>query len=294
MPIGLQDVYTGTVAGDRTGTPGRNCFTIMNNNSAIIEAAMEDAELKAFVVKCVGRDVVVVPETSVEWWRQPYAFVLLEVRAACYAAGGDDIVVDVMQNGTSVQRSGAWRARSSTGCESMSRRMSAHRAALASSTPRPGPNEATRSSTSASNSSRGRARSKVSMTSWTSVPPTTPTGDLACDTRSRDATSCTERQRVLAERRHDAVAHDREVATPAGLESHRGKDRQAGRDGRLDGGLGLAQVIHGLDREEVDAGFGEDRGLLVVGVADFVLAGVADGWQELARRSEVAGDEDRA
>ena len=102
MPIGLQDVFTGTVAGDRTGTPGRGCFEIMNANSAIIEAAIEDAELKAFVVKCVAKDVAVAVEDSIEWWRQPYAFVVLEVRAACYAAGGNDVVLDITENGVSV------------------------------------------------------------------------------------------------------------------------------------------------------------------------------------------------
>jgi hypothetical protein len=106
MTIGLIDVYTGVVAGDRTGTPGRNCFETMNANSALIEAAMEDAELKAFVVKCVAKDVVVVPEESVEWWRQPYAFVLLEVRAACYSAGGNDVVIDLLQSGVSILDSG--------------------------------------------------------------------------------------------------------------------------------------------------------------------------------------------
>jgi len=102
MPIGLGIINVGTVAGDRTGTPGRNAFEIVNSNSAIIEAAMEDAELKAFVVKCVAKDTIVAPEADIEWWRQPYAFVLTEVRAACYAAGGDDIVVDILENGVSV------------------------------------------------------------------------------------------------------------------------------------------------------------------------------------------------
>lgn len=106
MPIGLQDVYVGTVPGDRTGTPGRNCFEIMNANSAIIEAAIEDAELKAFVVKCVAKDEAVVAQDSIEWWRQPYAFVLLEVRAACFASGGNDVVIDLVENGVSVLDSG--------------------------------------------------------------------------------------------------------------------------------------------------------------------------------------------
>ena len=103
MPIGLQDVFTGTVAGDRTGTPGRGAFEIVNANSAIIEAAIEDAELKAFVVKCVAKDTVVAVETDVEWWRQPYAFVLVEARAAVYAEqSGSDIEIDVNEGGVSI------------------------------------------------------------------------------------------------------------------------------------------------------------------------------------------------
>jgi hypothetical protein len=102
MPLGLLDVFTGTIPGDRTGTPGRNCFEIMNANSAMIEVAIEDAELKAFVVKCVAKDTIVEAQDSVEWWRQPYAFVLLEVRAACYASGSNDIVIDITENGSSI------------------------------------------------------------------------------------------------------------------------------------------------------------------------------------------------
>lgn len=103
MPIGLGLIDVGTVAGDRTGTPGRNSFQIVNANSEIIEAAIEDAELKAFVVKCVGKDTVVAVEESVEWWRQPYAFVLTDVRAAVFEAqSGADIVLDVLEGGVSV------------------------------------------------------------------------------------------------------------------------------------------------------------------------------------------------
>ena len=103
MPIGLQLVDVGTVPGDRTGTPARSCFEIMNANSEVIEAAIEDAELKAFVVKCYGKDAVVEVATAIEWWRQPYAFVLLEVRAAVFAEqSGGDIVLDLLEDGVSV------------------------------------------------------------------------------------------------------------------------------------------------------------------------------------------------
>ena len=103
MPIGLQDVFTGTIAGDGSGTPGRGCFEIMNDNSALIEAAIEDAELKAFVVKCYGKDEVVAVANDVEWWRTPYAFVLTEVRAAVYAEqSGGDIQIDINEDGYSI------------------------------------------------------------------------------------------------------------------------------------------------------------------------------------------------
>ena len=106
MPIGLGLIDVGEIAGDGTGDKARVAFQKINANSALIEAAVEDAELKAFVVKCVGKDVAVAAEDSIEWWRQPYAFVLLEVRAACFAAGGNEVVIDIRENGSSVLGSG--------------------------------------------------------------------------------------------------------------------------------------------------------------------------------------------
>lgn len=103
MPIGLELIDVGTVAGDGSGTPGRDAFTIINDNNALIEAAIEDAELKAFVVKCVAKDVVVEVEEAVEWWRQPYDFVLIEVRAAVFAEqSGGDIQIDIQEDGYSI------------------------------------------------------------------------------------------------------------------------------------------------------------------------------------------------
>jgi hypothetical protein len=100
--MGLQDIFLGTFAGDNTGTPGRDCFDRINQNNATIEAAMEDAELKAFVVKLFSKDDLVEAEDSKEWWRQPYAFVVLEVRAATFSSGADDVVIDIRENGSSI------------------------------------------------------------------------------------------------------------------------------------------------------------------------------------------------
>ena len=103
MPIGLNIIDVGTVPGDRQGDPGRTAFQKINANSQILESAIEDAELKAFVVKCYAKDQVVAIETDVEWWHQPYAFVLTEVRAGVYAEqSGGDIQIDITQNGVSI------------------------------------------------------------------------------------------------------------------------------------------------------------------------------------------------
>ncbi len=103
MHIELQRVFTGTQAGDDTGTKGRSCFEIMNANSAVIEGALEDAELKSFVVKCYGKDTLVEVAEAIEWWRQSFAFVLVEVRAAVFAEqSGDDIQLDVLEDGVSI------------------------------------------------------------------------------------------------------------------------------------------------------------------------------------------------
>lgn len=103
MPIDLQDVDVGLAPGDGLGDPARTAFQAINANNALLEESIEDAEFKSFVVKCVAKDVVVAVEDSVEWWRQPYAFVLLEVRAAVFAAqSGDDIVIDITEDGVSI------------------------------------------------------------------------------------------------------------------------------------------------------------------------------------------------
>lgn len=103
MPLTLLNIDVGTIPGDATGTPGRTAFQRINTNNALIAGAMEDAEIKAFVVKCVAKDTIVEVADAVEWWRQPYAFVLLEVRAAVYLEqSGGDIVIDITENGFSV------------------------------------------------------------------------------------------------------------------------------------------------------------------------------------------------
>ncbi len=103
MPLELLTIGVGTIPGDEQGDPGRTAFQKVNTNSALIAGAMEDAEVKAFVIKCVAKDILVEVADAVEWWRQPYAFVLLEVRAAVYLEqSGGDIVIDIVENGLSV------------------------------------------------------------------------------------------------------------------------------------------------------------------------------------------------
>ncbi len=103
MPLNLLSIDIGTIPGDETGTPGRICFDRININNALIAGAMEDAEIKAFVIKCFAKDIVVEVADAVEWWRQPYAFVLLDVRAAVYLEqSGGDIVIDITEDGLSV------------------------------------------------------------------------------------------------------------------------------------------------------------------------------------------------
>jgi hypothetical protein len=103
MPLNLLGIDVGLAPGDDTGDKGRVAFQKINTNSALIAGAMEDAEIKAFVVKCVAKDVEVAVESDVEWWRQPYSFVLLEVRASVFEEqSGGDIVIDILEDGLSV------------------------------------------------------------------------------------------------------------------------------------------------------------------------------------------------
>jgi hypothetical protein len=103
MPVNLLGIDVGLAPGDETGDPGRVAFQKVNVNSALIAGAFEDAEIKAFVVKCVAKDVVVAVESAIEWWRQPYSFVLLEVRASVFQEqSGGDIIIDILENGVSV------------------------------------------------------------------------------------------------------------------------------------------------------------------------------------------------
>jgi hypothetical protein len=103
MPLNLLAIDVGSAPGDDTGDPGRTSFQKVNTNMGLIAGALEDAEVKAFVVKCVAKDVAVAVESDIEWWHQPYSFVLLEVRAAVFEEqSGGDIVIDILENGVSV------------------------------------------------------------------------------------------------------------------------------------------------------------------------------------------------
>lgn len=64
-----------------------------------------------------------------------------------------------------------------------------------------------------------------------------------------------------------------------------------GLSGSDEGFPGLIERGHGLDHEEVDAGFGEGCDLLTESFAGFVEAGFAEGFEKNAEGADGAGDE---
>ena len=103
MPITLLEIDVGSAPGDKTGDPGRTSFEKVNYNFALIAGALPDAELKAFVVGCTAPEVDLEVKTKVEYFRMPYSFVLLDASACVdVAPEGDDIVLDILENGYSV------------------------------------------------------------------------------------------------------------------------------------------------------------------------------------------------
>ena len=107
MPLTLTAVNVGSAPGDNTGDPGRTAFQTVNANFAIVAGAIEDAELKAFVVGCSAKGTDLAVEASIEYWHMPYSFVLLDVKAGVDVAPvGADIVIDILEGGVSVLGSG--------------------------------------------------------------------------------------------------------------------------------------------------------------------------------------------
>jgi len=103
MPLALTTINIGTTPGDNTGNPARTAFQTVNTNFALVAGAMEDAELKAFVVGCTAKGEDLTVDTTVEHFHMPYAFVLLEVQASVETAPvGASVLVDVLENGYSV------------------------------------------------------------------------------------------------------------------------------------------------------------------------------------------------
>jgi len=103
MPLSLQAIDIGSAPGDETGDPGRTAFDKTNTNMALIAGAMEDAEVKAFVIGCTAKGTDVVVEDKVESFRMPYAFVLLDVMGDVDVAPvGADIVIDVNEDGYTI------------------------------------------------------------------------------------------------------------------------------------------------------------------------------------------------
>lgn len=106
MPISLQQINVGTTEGDNTGDGGRNAFIKINENSAVLIGALEDAERKAFVIPITAEDAVVAAGDSVEF-RIPYSFVLLEVRASLYVEDSTtDVDINITENGSTIFQSG--------------------------------------------------------------------------------------------------------------------------------------------------------------------------------------------
>ena len=103
MPLNLLAIDIGSAPGDQTGTPGRTAFDRININNALIAGAMEDAEVKAFVIGLTTKGEDVVVEDKVESFRMPYDFVLLDVMADVDVAPvGADIVLDINEDGYTI------------------------------------------------------------------------------------------------------------------------------------------------------------------------------------------------
>lgn len=111
--INLTDIDIGSAPGDKTGDPGRTAFSTINNNNAIIEAAIEDASIKGFTISCCDEEQTIEERLALlttdilRTTRMPYALVLTEVRANVNAAdSGGDITLDLLENGVSILDSG--------------------------------------------------------------------------------------------------------------------------------------------------------------------------------------------
>jgi hypothetical protein len=107
--IGLQDIGIGVFAGDNTGDPARTAFDKINQNNATLEAAIEDAERKAFTIaltdenETISARLGVLGDDDLMTFRIPYAFVLLEVRAEVKDPDtGNDVILDILEEGYSV------------------------------------------------------------------------------------------------------------------------------------------------------------------------------------------------
>lgn len=113
MPVGLQQVNVGTTPGDGTGDTGRAAFQKVNSNFDILEASLEDAERKAFVIACTDENETIearltaLGDSDLSTFRMPYAFVLTEVRASLKVEdSGGDVDIDILENGVSIFASG--------------------------------------------------------------------------------------------------------------------------------------------------------------------------------------------
>lgn len=101
MPVSLLSINVGVAPGDKSGDPARTAFQKVNTNSGLIAGGIEAAELKAFVVSCVGHKTNLAVEANVQGFRMPYGFELYQVRAYVDEAPiGADIILQLYENGT--------------------------------------------------------------------------------------------------------------------------------------------------------------------------------------------------
>ena len=116
MPLTLTAIDVGSAPGDKTGDPGRTAFQTTNTNMALIAGAIEDVEIKAFVVSVTDEQQTVderitalgTTDNILRTFRMPYSFVLLEARASFNVEdSGGDIDFDILEEGVSIFASGS-------------------------------------------------------------------------------------------------------------------------------------------------------------------------------------------
>jgi hypothetical protein len=112
MSLGLQEITIGAV-GAGNGDKGWQFSEKINENFAAVDGALEDAEMKAFVISCTDENQTIEERLQAldsnnrfRSFRIPFSFALTEVRASIEGTEGDDVVLDITENGESIFGSG--------------------------------------------------------------------------------------------------------------------------------------------------------------------------------------------